>query len=170
MVLDINHGPEAPSFYAEIKKWRASGGPSHLLHHLMHELNTTNFDASESAPVTAAKEAMIELSKANADLVIEDMLRNPDRLLKTISAKGRCELVTVQEIACFADPDRKISIVALGKALSRFRVPQKSINTREGTQRLRAIKRPEYWEKESDAAWTNNYNNFRASNPKYAPR
>lgn len=163
LVHEITAPPKSDAWYAKIDKWRNGTGPAALFHYLINDIDVSKFNPKSPAPSSAAKSAMIALSKSDLDLSVTTLIENPDDLLRLGDTIVERSLFTAQELAAFLRfPDnRGISLIALSKALRRGEFRQRIIRTEIGTKRLWAIRDVRKWAKASDPDWAKHYDEYR---------
>lgn len=103
-IHEVTVGPKEREFYAEYDLWLHSDGPSALFYHLLHEVNTEDFDFHGPAFKTSAKEDMTEVVKGDLGAFIYRLKRYPDDVLRVGNLKLKRDLWTAAELLAMHDP------------------------------------------------------------------
>lgn len=161
-IHEITTAPKPLSFYSDLEKWRSNGGPSHLMHYLVNNVDLSGFNPKAPAPMTASKEHMQNLSLTELDQFAENLMRDPDQYLAINGVSIPRDLYTVSELMHIFDPLNKknTSSIALSKALQRASFRQLGVvMTKKGSRRLYAARNQDKWEKASNGARAKHYEN-----------
>lgn len=135
--------------YREIDEWKDSeAGPSALLHHLLHDVDCSEFDPKDPAPHTDAKADMLHLSLSDLDQFCEALKVDPDSVCRVGGVVAHRDLFTPAELLHLYDPEgsKRTTLHALGKALRRAgfrRLPLTTTAT--GSKNLYAVRNHEKW-------------------------
>ena len=98
-------------YHKTFDSWLKGSGPSHLFDYLLH-VNTSDFHPYARAPMTRAKEEMIESSRSEVGRWVASILDCPD-LLK-INGNPVKKLWTAGELLEFYDPQGRKKVTAKG--------------------------------------------------------
>lgn len=161
MVHEVIGEPADDEFYNTINKWRANGGPSHLLYHLMN-VDLAGFNPQGKAPETDAKHNMIHLSRSDVDSFVHDLRIDPDSILVHNGLPVDRDLFTTTELVDIYDPDgfKRTTAISMSKALRRSGFTQlKVIKTKSGAKRLWVIRNEDQWMYTSEKKIAEGYDN-----------
>lgn len=140
--------PKRPfAFYDKIDKWKNGNGPAILFDHLLR-YDLAGFQPHAPAPMTAAKEDMIDLSVSDLDLWARQLKNDPDQFLRMGGQKIDRDLFTIQELVELVPggDKRNIASIALSKALRRAGFRQLSVTkTASGAKRLWPVRNLDKW-------------------------
>lgn len=150
------------SVYDAADRWRKQqGGPAALFRYLLTEVDCAGFNPTAPAPMTEAKAEMIANSRTDIEAWADALLTDPDSMLGDHIKR---DTFTAKELMQLYDPDEtgRVSGTALGKALERRGCRQKVVKTKQGTQRLRAVRNLHKWypggdDTASPAEWAADY-------------
>ena len=161
-VHEITSKAKPDGFYARISKWRHNGGASHLLHHFLHEVDVSDFNPRAPAPMTVAKQRMIDLSKSDLDTFATTLLKNPNDLLRVQDIVIEYDLFTADEIVLWATSkdSRPPTKIAVSKALSRVGIRARQVWTQEGNKKLYPLRNSDKWDRRTDEQWAAHYNKY----------
>lgn len=136
---------------AEYFEWLdEKDGAAHLFHHLL-ELDLGGMEASDRAPWTVAKDAMIEDSQSSLGRWIRDLKSAPDAVLRVGEAVLKGDLWSGQDLLRLYDPDDKksVSAAAISREMKRagFKLVYKGcpVPTKSGQRRLFAVRDAKRW-------------------------
>lgn len=159
-IHEITGDPLPRTFYKQLNEWKNGTGPSHLFHHLLHEIDCSNFDPLDHAPDSLSKQDMISLSKSDIDLFCDILKHDPDQILNNGKYKLDRDLYTASEVVELYDPDgmKRTAVIAMSKALSRAGFRQLPMTrTASGNKRLWPLRRCEHWYKAESFERIENY-------------
>lgn len=159
-VHEILGDPLPDSFYAKYDKWyRSKEGTAALFYHLQNVVNCTSFNPKQKAPYSSDKKAMIDLSASDLDLWCRSLVDDPSHILRKNGASITRDLWTLEELINLIDPDniKRITNIALSKALRRVNVRNRSIRTEEGVKRLWIIRNKNKWGTAKDTLLSSHY-------------
>lgn len=159
MVHEIKAKAKPESFYKRIANWLENGGASHLFHHLLNEVDTSDFNSRGHAPMTVSKQSMIDLSKSDVDIWAAALVKNPNEVLRLGDSVVDRDLFTATEIVAFASRkgERQPSKIATSKALARVGIRPRQIGTHKGTKLLWPLRNFEEWAVKADSEWKDHY-------------
>lgn len=139
-------------FYNRYDKWyRSDEGAAALFHYLLH-LDTGDFNPTHPAPLTRAKELMINDNKSDLARWVVQLRDAPDQVLKIGDAPINGDLFTNDELLRLYDPDGRGRVTAngLGRELRRAGLKYAhggaTIATSRGPQRLYIVRNRDVWE------------------------
>ncbi len=147
-VHEIRSSPLPDSFYKEYDDWyRSDSGINSLFHYLKHDINCKNFNPKQRAPESEDRSDMISLSASDLDLWCRSLKNHPDSILRKAGKELKRDLWTLDELIILIDPEnqKKITGIALSKALRRVNIRQKQVRTTEGVKRLWVVRNEEKW-------------------------
>ena len=136
-VIDANGTKPDDAFFAKIDNWyRNENGVSHLFHYLLNDINTDDFNPQAAAPHTSAKQEMTELAFTESEVIIRNLLDNPNGIDGIDKYK---ELLTPTEVfkACGSN---YTSIQSVAKALTKSCTPHHRITIDGSTRNLYAMR------------------------------
>ena len=147
VVHDVKSETSPFAFYKRIDKWRENGGPAHVFHYLLNDIDLSDYDPKRPAPSTVAKEEMIALSKSDVDLAIQVIQENPNDILRGHNIISDCPFLTTSQLQQFinAHTDGNSTLIAISKALRRGTFIQRSVQTVDGTKRLWCVRDCKKW-------------------------
>jgi hypothetical protein len=158
LVHEIPTLPRERKFYSSVNAWRQRGGPGALAYYLLHR-DLKKFDPHAPPPNTKAKEEMNELSCNDVDILIDSIIKAPDKYLVMGNVKIERDLFTLDDLIHFLPEDVKyISRIGLSKALRRAGLRRRIICTAQGTQKLWPLRNAEAWYKKEHHVWALHYN------------
>ena len=137
----------------EFVAWRNNGGLAALLHFLKG-YDTKHFDPKTHAPMTAAKQQMVQDNRSDLETWLADLMTS-----SVAEVVGR-EVVTAHELARRYDNDtnrRNTSAKAITGACKKLGAYARTNQVRiaDGKKvRAMTIARPDYWAKQPEAEWT----------------
>lgn len=158
-VHEIVGNPLEESWYTDIyDKWyKSDEGAAALLYYLLH-LPLGSFSPMSRAPMTRAKEEMIENSRSVLSNWVHALRENPDKVLTVDNAVLPQDLWTTEELLKLFDKEGKsrVGVRGMGVELKRVRLPKAALGagcrTSTGQCRLWAVRNPEKYVKLSPAA------------------
>lgn len=165
-VHEITSKARPDEFYKRISEWRQNGGASHLLHHLMFEVNVSDFNPRAPALRTEARQNIIDLSKSDLDIFVRDLVANPSDVLQFEGAPVPGDLFTAKSVVGFATTSkyRVPSKIAVSKALSRVGIYPRQLRTHEGTKMLWPLRNLDDWGKRTDKQWVDHFEKYTRRN------
>lgn len=158
-VHEITADAASDEFYSGVSKCRRNGGAAAFFYYLLDEVDTSNFNPKARAPTTESKNQMIELSKSDVDRFAQDIIRNPDAVLRTARNDFPQELVDTDAITSMANwnCDRHISSSAVCKALRRVGIRPRLVRVGSDVLTLWPIRNVQKWAKRDPKYWSNHY-------------
>lgn len=164
-VHEVGANAEKPSeawFTKVYDPWFKSDEGAAAIYQYLLGVNLDSFNPRGRALVTSAKLAMVATSGGEADVLVRELLANPDQFCRVMDGPPAArDLYTTQELQRFIDPDNahRVSLSALGRALRRAGLPDpENTNTkRNGSCRLWPIRNLEKWKTASHAERKKNY-------------
>ncbi len=141
--------PADGKLYAEYDKWRRGNGPAFLFDHLLR-LPLGDFSPKGHALNTRSKEEMVMTSKSDLGVWCRQLIEDPTTHLRPLGemVAPKAELLTASQLLRCYDPEGagRVTANGLGRELKRCGVRQLAVvKTSAGTQRLYAVRRPEFW-------------------------
>ena len=124
-----------------MNKWRKAGGASHLMYHLIHNVDCKDFSEFGPAPMTQFKMDMMHISRSELEQFAQDLKENPrEVLLKNGEFAGKC-WYDIEELMWFYDPTgtKKVSKIAFSKALRRYGFKTEAKNAGGKSKRIICI-------------------------------
>ena len=176
-VKEFTQAPASREFYDRINAWlhkdgnqnlgEPGEGPPALFYYLLN-MDLSDFNPREHAPLTAAKRNMILASKNDIGMWVQRLLDDPASCLRPLGAASsdKCDLFTPTQLYKAFDPERRLrgSESALGRALGAagFRHINGGIPvvTSSGTHRLYAVRNQVQWEQASRKEIKMHYDEF----------
>lgn len=159
-VHEITAKKKSDAFYKRVDRWRNSkAGPAALFDYLLN-VDVSGFNPKSAPPPTAAKVAMIDASKSALDLFAEEVLDNPDSVLRMGNTVVEDELMTLDRITSFANGRpgaSNHSPKAVATSMRRVGFRQQVVKTCEGTKRLWAVRNRDAWAKRTPKEMANYY-------------
>jgi len=138
-----------------LEAFRKGKGTSHLLHYFAYEHKISKgFDHRARPPMTQAKSDLIDHSLTDIERWLTHVKDNPDYSLSIDGAKIDRDLFTTTQVINLyqrLNPKANVSNTAMGKALNKVYgdIAITIINTSQGTQRVRALRNLDKWDKAS---------------------
>lgn len=127
--------------------YKSDVGAAALLHYFLH-LDVSDFNPMSRAPMTSAKEAMIEHSRSQLSTWVHVLKVNPDKALRIGGATMAGALYTSQDLLKIFDPEgrNRAGARAMGVELTRAQIPRaangQGCRTKAGQLRLWACREP----------------------------
>ncbi len=156
-VSSIDGRPKSADFYTDFVSWRdAPCSMDALMDHLL-KVDLTGFEPFGHAPISKAKEKMIEESKTEIERWISDLLTDDyiDNELGT-------EIISIPELVALHHSETgcgKTGATALGRALNRQRpYEMRRLTPRKKRLNLVTLRRPDFWNIQEKQAWADEYN------------
>lgn len=159
-IHEIISAPMSDSVYKTIEKWMHNSGPSALFHHLLHDVDVSNFNPHGHAIQSSTKDDMVLLSKSDVDGFVQTIKEDAEHVLMYGDIKIDRDLFTNEEVLRLYDPsgEGRTTKIALGKSLRRAGFIRLSVTmTASGSKRLWALRNTEKWRKSGGAERTANY-------------
>jgi len=155
------------SLFAKLRKWYEStdleNSPAALFHHLLHEVDVSNFNYAGPAPASLAKSSMQELSTSDLQYFANQLRDNVSHCLKwkdlqidrkTFTAKDLLELCRIQGY----DNNNKVTSTGMSRVLRIAGFEYRRITTQsKGQIQLYAIRNREWMEDQDNQEWANDY-------------
>lgn len=171
-VHEVVCAPLPVEFYRNYMKWLEGDGAAHLLYHLLN-LDLNGMTAEDRAPVTQARQAMIEDGLSDVGVFVRKLRDDPESALKIGAVSMEGDLWSAQDLLMFYDPDsrRRVTSGGLSRELKRagFRQAYNGgpIKTKtNGQVRLFAIRNAEKWLKASFSELAKHYDDSRTMKEK----
>lgn len=160
VVHAIDADPQPFDWYRGIDKWRKNGGPSHVFHYLLNEVDLSDYDPKRPAPETNAKRDMVALSKSDLDIAVDTLRENPDVLLRSVNLTNACPFLTTSQLQGFINnyTGGNSTLIAISKALRRGGFLQRAVRTKEGILKLWCVRDRDQWKHKQPNAWADEYN------------
>lgn len=153
-IIEIDRPPPPPEFFAAYDAWLKSpeAAPA-LFHYFLNDVDTRDFNPRGRAPVTTAKQEMIDLSGTECDRVARELRESPDTVLRVGGQVVDRDLFTLTELVAILDIRPPNTPIAFSRALRRAGFRQLPITKIAGVggRRLWAVRNREHWEKSSHA-------------------
>lgn len=150
-IHQVLNGPLEREFYKAYMAWLNSTGPSALFHHLLN-LDLKGMCAEDRAPVTNARQAMIDDGLSDLARWVRNLRDDPDRVLRLGDIALRGDLWPSIELLKIYDPEGKSRVTSSGlsKELKRAGMKQAydgmQIPTCNGQHRLFIIRNHAKWD------------------------
>ena len=159
LVVHCDRDKKPDLFYERIDKWHHNGGASHLFHYLLNEVDCSTFNPNAAAPETAAKRAMISLSKADVDLLADRIRDDPDGVLLLGKSKLTHDLFTGLAVRSLASKycDRHVTVTAMSKALARVHIEARKVKSNGRTVLLWPLRNHARWNRRSSKEWSDHF-------------
>ncbi|MFA6312656.1 MAG: primase-helicase family protein [Sterolibacterium sp.] len=151
-VWEITAGRLPDAIATEFVKWRDNGGLAGLLE-LLLRFNLSSFNPKAPAPMTAAKQQMVQDNRSDLETWLNDLMASD------VSAVLGREVVTGHELARRYDTDtsrRNTSAKAVTTACKKLGAYARSdqVRLKAGKKyRAMAIARAEFWKEQPEAEW-----------------
>ncbi len=163
VIHDINYEANPFEFYERIDCWRENGGGAHVFYYLLNDVDLADFNPKRPAPTTAAKEAMIALSKSDVDLATQAICEQPNTILRNGKVVNVCAFLTTAQLQMYINnyTDGHSTLIAISKALRRAGFKQRPIGTDDGVKRLWCVR--DYlsvWKYKAPQDWANEHNKY----------
>ena len=163
-VHEIKAAPKPQPFYDRIDRWRRNGGPSHLFHYLLRDVDLTGYNPKARAPMSAAKQRMIDHSKSDLDLFAQTILEDPKGILKFGRIEFEQDLFGGDQIQAMAESycghHHHIHKIGVTKALARVGIERRVLFFEGGTHRLWPLRNVAAWYKRPNEKWARHYMKF----------
>lgn len=135
-----------------LENFRKGSGTAHLLYYFINEHQISKgFDHRARPPMTQAKADLIDHSLTDIERFLTNVKLNPDFALAIDGVSIDRDLFTTRQVISLYQikvPRANITETAMGKALSKIFGNAYVIRTQSsGTQRLRALRNREKWDK-----------------------
>lgn len=116
-VHHVNVQPMERSMYKECDTWLKQGGGAALFHHLLREVDCSDFDAQGPAPRTAARLDMVAAGRGDVEDWCAQLAADPNSVLPP--DRRPYDLFRTQDLLAIYDPDKreKVKSVGMGRAL-----------------------------------------------------
>ena len=161
-ILEVSSDPLPDAFYKKYDRWLWSKeGPAALFHFLLNNVDCSEFNPKAHAPMTEAKEAMMEINQSEMDAWAITLAERPESICRVDNKVIKRIFWTTAELLSLYDPlgQKKSNITALGKSLRRakFQKP-KSTHLPDGrTVKLVTIYHRDQWDKADHSERSNQY-------------
>lgn len=148
-IHEIVGDPLPEEWYTDVYDpwYKSDEGAAALLHYLL-QLDTSDFKPMGRAPMTSAKEEMIENSRTVLGAWVHSLRENPDKVLKLGNAVMPQALYSTEELLKLFDPEdkKRLGVRGMGVELKRARIPKAArglgCRTKHGQIRLWAVRDP----------------------------
>jgi hypothetical protein len=177
-VWEVTVNPLPHSFYRDYEKWyKSADGAAALFHHLL-TLDLGDFDPAAPAPMTQAKQTMIEDGLSDMGTWVRKLRNDPEAVLKMGSMTLDGDLWSSEELLKIYDPEQrsKVSGNMIARELKRAGLRHvargMSVRTSNGQRRLYAVRNIPKWQQAGQAAAAKHYEETRgegASTPHREP-
>lgn len=164
-IHEVGVGQKTPSqkFFDTYDRWyRTKEGIGAIFHHLLHKVDTSDFNPRGRAPGTRSKDEMVALSGNEHDHLVRDIIASPDTYLKIGSTPIKRDLLTFREILEMADNTHKLSISGISRAFGRLGIKSMVIKVGQGNVRIVPIRNVNKWMNASHADRVAEYTNLPA--------
>lgn len=153
--------PLTEEFYRRYDEWLHGDGPSHLFHHLLHQVDLGDFNPKAPPPVTEHKVDMIYQGKTDLAAWVADLKRDPDAVLRLDQVPVTGDLFEVKTLVALAEAAgvRVFSANALARELTSAGFPKSEVVTLPGrpSVRVRPVRNPQAWQAQDLSAWRAHY-------------
>lgn len=174
-IHEITGAPLPEEWYLDVYDpwYKSDEGIAALYHHLL-TLDLTGFNPRGKAPMTQAKEEMIESSRSVLANWVHNFRENPERVLTVGNVMQPYQLWTADELLLLFDPDGKsrVGVRAMAVELKRAQVSRAAhgmgCRTAEGQLRLWCVKGAEHFAGATPRACSEQYEKERAADVKAA--
>ena len=78
----------------QIRNWRSQGGINHLHYYLRNDVDCSKFNPFEPAPITLARDMMVEATLSEAEMWVRNLMYDPDTILSHDNVTINCDLFT----------------------------------------------------------------------------
>jgi len=153
-IHEVVSPPLTPAFYEPYDAWyRSDEGAAAILYYLLN-YDTKKFNPKARAPMSYAKQEMIDTSLSDIDVWVRTLLDNPEQVLSAHHGKlNPCDLYESKQLRAYYDPHHhypKVTANVVSRALKsagarRVGPPPHQLVTAHGTVRLWAICNAERW-------------------------
>lgn len=170
-VHEVGQDSQLPSaaWFTKYDKWfRTDAAIAAIFYHLL-QVNTSGFNPQGRAPETKSRQAMVEATGTNIDVLVRDVLTTPDSYLKVADTTVNRDLFTTAELIQMLDPDKRhnLNYKNLGAALERAGARGRMIIFSDRTvRRLRPVRNATKWNAASNEQWVEHYQAAGISDPK----
>jgi hypothetical protein len=160
VVHAIPDEPKPFEWYDAIDQWRKNGGPSHVMHYLLHDVDLSDYHPKKPAPVTQSKREMIALSKSDLDIAVDTIRENPDAVFSSSNLVNKNPFLTTTQLQSFINKftDGNSTLIAISKAMRRGGFIQRTCLTDDGTQRLWCVRDCDKWLNRQPGEWGEEFN------------
>lgn len=148
-IHEIVGDPLPEDWYTDVYDpwYKSDSGAAALLHYLLN-LDLSDFKPMGRAPMTGAKEEMIENSRTVLGSWVHNLRENPDKVLKIGNAVMPQALYSTEELLKIFDPEdkKRLGVRGMGVELKRARIAKAArgvgCRTKNGQMRLWAVRDP----------------------------
>jgi len=150
-VHEVVGKPAERAFYEQFDQWLKGSGPSHLFQYLL-DLDLGDFNPRESAPETASKRNMTMAGKSDLGAWCVALREDPHHTLRPLGDRiaKECELFTPGQLLHAYGADKKVTAPGMARELVRAGFRQTNAGspvwTKNGAQRIYAIRNPDKWQ------------------------
>jgi putative DNA primase/helicase len=144
----------------ELQNWYDNGGKEALLHYLMHEVDCSDFDPYEDAPLTVGKREMAEAGRTTAEQFVADLLQDASE--DEAAGRLRCQLKSFTDVLreyCGERPPDKRDEASLSKALRAAGPKSRRMQINGTRHRLYPVANLKDWAQKKEAEWVKEYAN-----------
>jgi hypothetical protein len=166
-VIEAPNERLSPEFFKELDTYfRQKGGAAEVLHYLLNNVDTSDFQPQGDALWTKYKDEVIGLSKSQFEEFIDRLKRDPLSLLKTRNGTTpSLELMRAEDVLkLFLHHHQEgrwsyITEKKVAHALDKAGFPFKKAQVAAGSPKysLYAILNPEYWVEQKKVKWARHY-------------
>lgn len=141
-------------------RWLAAGGAAHLFAHLL-EVDLAGFDPNQRAPMTEAKQEMIEMNRSDVEAWLLAFAADPESVTKATRAS---DLWTSAQLRALYDPDdrRRLTDAGMGRAMRRvgFRRLGIARTATAGVVSLWAVRNADGWIGRQHGEWVEHFERY----------
>jgi hypothetical protein len=163
-IVETKGPPMLQVHYDRVGDWRKNGGASSLFHYLLSDVDLCDYNPNAHAPMSAAKQRMVNFSKSDLDMFACDVVDNPDAVLRGNNIVCERDLYEADAIHSFAksycDDRPTLTKTAATKALARYGIECREIRFNGKTHRLWPLRNTEAWLKRPNTEWVKHYKKF----------
>lgn len=144
------------AFYADFVDWRDNRGGTAALFDHFRTLDLSAFNPKAAAPMTAAKQEMIDTSRSDVERWLNELRSDPEL---AVTLLGR-EIVTLDDLVHTYNKrgGAKVNTTSVGKALHRLgNRDKRRIKLKGGRPHLVSVCRSDYWAEQDNSAWATEY-------------
>lgn len=97
-IHQVTQSAKPETFYRAIDKWKEGNGPSALFHHLLEEVDCSEFNPKGHAPKTVSRRAMINIQRSEMDQFAEALFGDPGAILRMDGVTLNRDIFTLEEL------------------------------------------------------------------------
>lgn len=149
-------------------RWLINGGASHLMYHLIYNVDTRAFRPKDPAPMTQSKLDAIEASKSDLELFLGRVVNDYEGVFKVGDVVTPCDFQTTRGLLAQYEREYRTSRATgfggamIWRILARFGdkvLKLDQVRTRDGIQRFYVFRNVAKWRKASPFEVADHYNN-----------